>query len=86
MSRQHKDNFFKGVKRKWKSDNDQEKNCPIVSIHRDYDNYYSREFVAVRKKPSLESLSVTQLLETTNSKKSNDHANAILSNWTTERI
>lgn len=86
MPRQKKDNFFKGVKRKWMADT--EKNYPIVAIHRDYDNYYNREFVTVRKKPSIESLSVSQLVEeTTNTKKSNDHANAILLNWTTtERI
>lgn len=86
MPRQKKDNFFKGVKRKWMADT--EKNYPIVAIHRDYDNYYNREFVTVRKKPSIESLSVSQLVEeTTNAKKSNDHANAILLNWTTtERI
>ena len=55
MSRQHKDNFFKGVKRKW-----MEKDK--TAIHRNYDNYYHREFVTVRN-ASLESLSVTQLVE-----------------------
>ena len=57
-----------------------------TAIHRNYDNYYQREFVTVRN-ASLESLSVTQLVEE-NSKaiKSNEHANAILSNWTSEKI
>lgn len=57
-----------------------------TAIHRNYDNYYHREFVTVRN-ASLESLSVTQLVEE-NSKaiKSNEHANAILSNWTSEKI
>ena len=79
---QKKDNFFKGVKRKWfKEDNN-------ISIRRNYDNYYNREFITVRNgnaRPSIESLSVTQLVIGEDStKKSNPHKNTILSNWTTE--
>ena len=77
---QQKDNFYKGVKRKWLKDDK-------VSIRRNYDNYYNREFITVRNggSPSLESLSVTQLV-VEDSKKTNPHANAILSNWTSENI
>ena len=86
MSHHHKsqktDNFFKGVKRKWFKEDDHR-------IRRNYENYYNREFITVRNgttRPSIESLSVTQLVIDDSNTKLNPHKNTILSNWTTENI